>query len=170
MYVCLFNPSNPVVISITISAVCLVLYVLLDPVMSLCVLCNTWRPQPKCKCAYARYSIEHRSLWYWSSLLDKNANYWIFSCVSTFSLFVHWANILLSLYHVSSCSSNIVMLFSPTPAPLLNVQHTAISYVDSPHCVSPACVVCNHFVSIETFFTDPAHQIMWLIWILKKSL
>lgn len=32
------------------------------PCRALCVLCNTWRPQPECKCAYARYSIDHRSL------------------------------------------------------------------------------------------------------------
>lgn len=37
----------------------------------LCVLCNTWRPQPECKCAYVRYSIDHRSLkgWRWQRKL-----------------------------------------------------------------------------------------------------
>lgn len=50
--------SNPPIISIIISASCLV-FSLLD---MLCALCNTWRPQQECECPYARYSMDHQSL------------------------------------------------------------------------------------------------------------
>lgn len=71
--------------------------------------------------------------------LTKNANYWIFCCVSALSVFVHCAIILFSLPHVRSCRA-------PTSAPLLSTQQTAVLDVDSPLCASPACVLFTHLL------------------------
>lgn len=40
----------------------LVLFFFVGRCPVLCALCNTWRPQQECKCAYARYSTDYMSL------------------------------------------------------------------------------------------------------------
>lgn len=98
----------------------------------------------------------------------KTANYWTFSCVSVFSIFVHWANILFSLHHVRSCSFQTVVLFSPTPALLVNVRHTAfflLILLFVCHLHGLRALVCLHGIIFSY-----RSSLMWLVWNLKKSL
>lgn len=160
----LFNLSNPIVISITISAVCLVLFVLLDPVMSLCVLCNTWRPQPKCKCAYARYSIEHRC--YWSSLLDKKRKLLnILQCLYLFYLSIEPTSSFLYIMSIAavlrqSCYFHLLLLHCW----MCNIQlFWMLILLLVCHLHVLCALICFHF-----FFTDAAYQLIWLIVFLKS--
>lgn len=169
--VCLFNLSNPVVISITISAVCLVLLSCWTlSCLCVCVLCYTWRPQPKCKCAYARYSIEHRSLCYWSSLPKQK------KC--------KLLNILLCLYLFYICPLSQHPLFFTSCQKL---QFSDSRAVFPYSCPASECAANSFFSMLILLFVCHLHglcaliclhgiiffyrsSIMWLIWNLKSPL